>query len=139
MPDIFLKYFEDRLSKTTKGTKSNAGFITISRQTGCNGNSIAAKLATQLSRQNKWKFINKEVLDESAKKLSLKKSKISHLFNAEHLSHADEILSAFSSRYYKSDRKLKKTVSDVIRHYAKARRYNNCWSGGSWNYHGYAQ
>ncbi len=118
MADILLKYFDNRLAKPKIKSKSKSGFVTISRQTGCNGNAIAAKLAAELGGQSKWKFINKEILEDSASKLNLKNSKISHLYSADNLSHADEIISAFSNRYYKSDKKLKNTIIEVIRHFA---------------------
>ena len=119
MADILLKYFNKRLEKSKTITKSKNGFITISRQTGCNGNAIAAKLAQELSGQHKWKYINKEILEDSAQKLNLEDSKIRHLFDADNLSHADEIISAFSNRYYKSDKKLKNTITNVIKHFAQ--------------------
>lgn len=118
MADILLKYFNERLEKPKIKTKTKSGFITISRQTGCNGNAIASRLATELSGQHKWKYINKEILEDSARKLNLKDSKISHLYSADNLSHADEIISAFSNRYYKSDKKLKNTIVEVIKHFA---------------------
>lgn len=118
MPQDLLKYFEKRLSKREIKAVKSGGFVTISRQTGCNGNSVAAKLVKKLSGQAKWKYINKEILEHSAQKLNLKNSKISHLFNADSLSHANEIISALSNRYYKSDRKLKNTITEVVRHFA---------------------
>lgn len=118
MADILLKYFDKRLEKSKTVVKPKSGFITISRQTGCNGNAIAAKLALELSGRYKWKYINKEILEDSARKLNLNDIKISHLFSADNLSHADEIISAFSNRYYKSDKKLKNTIIEVIKHFA---------------------
>lgn len=119
MADILLKYFDKRLDKSKTREQTKTGFITISRQTGCNGNSIAAKLASELSKKQKWKFINKEILESSASKLNIKDSKVRHLFSADNLSHANEIISAFSQRYYKSDRKLKNTIVEVIRNFAE--------------------
>jgi cytidylate kinase len=120
MTDVLLEYFEKRLMVSETKRKTNPVFITISRQTACNGNQIAEKLSKRLSNINEaWKYINKEILEESSKKLKLKNSKLNNLFSAEHRSHVDEILSALSNRYYASDRKLKKTVSELIRHYAE--------------------
>ncbi len=118
MPNELLKYFEKRISADKIKLVKSKGFVTISRQTGCNGNSVAAKLVKKLSNQTKWKYINKEILEHSAQKLNLRNSKLNHMFDAESLSHANEIISAFSNRYYKSDRKLKNTITEVIKHYA---------------------
>lgn len=119
MPKDLLQYLEKRLSKQEIKSTKSGGFITISRQTGCNGNSIAAKLAMELTDQHKWKYINKEILEDSAHKLNLKDTKLRHLFSAANLTHANEIISAFSNRYYKSDKKLKNTIIEVIKHFAK--------------------
>lgn len=119
MPQDLLKYFEKRLSTAKIKSSKNSGFVTISRQTGCNGSSVAIKLAKRLSKDTEWKHINKEILNESARKLDLKTSKISHLYDADRLTHADEILTALSNKYYKSDKKLKSTISQVVKHYAE--------------------
>jgi len=119
MSQDLLQYFEKRLSTHKTKLSKKTGFVTISRQTGCNGSSIALKLARHLSNDTKWKHINKEILKESAKKLDLKASRISHLYDAERLTHADEILTAFSNRYYKSDKRLKNTISKVVKHFAR--------------------
>ena len=120
MPYDLLTYFEKRVSGLQKEKNGNAPFITISRQTGCNGNELAFQLIKVLRRKNlKWKYINKEVLEESARKLKLDESKIAYVFDTKEKSHVDEILSALSNRYYKSDRIVRKTITEVLRHDAQ--------------------
>lgn len=113
-------YFEKRITQAKKEITVPIPFITISRQTGCNGNDLAFQIIKKLKQRNsQWKYINKEVLEESAKKLKLNASQIKYVFDTNEKSHADDILSAFSNRYYKSDRAVRKTITEVLRHYAQ--------------------
>lgn len=120
MPYDLLTYFEKRVYQAKKVKTGLVPFITISRQTGCNGNELAFTIIKKLKQRNtKWQYINKEVLKESAKKLKLDESQIKYVFDTKEKSHADEILSAFSNRYYKSDRAVRKTITEVLQHYAQ--------------------
>ena len=58
--------------------------------------------------------ICKEILEESAKELELHPSQIEYVFKYEKRSAIDEILGALSSKYYKSDRKIRNTIKKVI-------------------------
>ncbi len=108
MPYDLLTYFERRVARSKKEKTGTVPFITISRQTGCNGNELAFQLIKKLRLLNAdWKYTNKEVLEESAKKLKLDESKIKYVFDTEEKSHIDDILSAISNRYYKSDRAVR--------------------------------
>jgi len=121
MPYDLLTYFDQRFSKDVKKpVKKDPGpFITISRETGCNATSIAQELVKALNQYGKkWNYVNKEILEESARKLNLDEVKIEHIFEAEARTHLDEILGALSNRYYKSDKVVKKTISHVLRHFA---------------------
>lgn len=120
MSQDLISYFDHRFEKT-KNTKTTCGpFITFSRQTGCNGSGIAEDLVKALKQEGKkWKFINKEILEESASKLKMDPSKLKYVFESKKKTHVDDVLSALSSRYYKSDKVVRKTISDVLRHYAE--------------------
>lgn len=119
MPNNLLSYFEQRFEREkTKSVKSGP-FITISRQTGCNGTAIAKDLVKALKSYNQsWKYINKEVLQESANQLKLNPSQIKYVFESRKTSHADEVIAAFSNRYYKNDKIVRKTIAEVLQHYA---------------------
>ena len=120
MPNDLLAYFEKRVAPSKKEKTGIFPFITISRQTGCNGNELAFQIIKKLKQKNTaWKYINKEVLEESSKKLKLNESQIKYVFDTKEKSHVDDILSAFSNRYYKSDRTVRKTITEVLRHYAQ--------------------
>ena len=114
-----LSYFEQRFEKDKMPQAKSGPFITISRQTGCNGTGIARDLVKALKNYGlNWKFINKEILEDSANKLKLDPSKIKYVFETKKRSHADDVISALSSRYYKSDKVVRKTITQVLRHYA---------------------
>ena len=72
MPHKLLTYFDNRFERPPLKKYEQGPFITISRQTGCNGTGIAKDIATALKAYGqKWSFINKEVLEESARKLKM--------------------------------------------------------------------
>ena len=119
MPNDLLTYFEKRFADTPQPPKKKSVFVTISRQTGCNATGIAIDLVKALKAEGaKWNYINKEILENAANKLRLNPSKINYVFEADRKTHVDEVLAAFSSRYYKNDKVVRKTITGVIRHYA---------------------
>jgi len=65
-----------------------------------------------------WRWINKEILSESAKELEVDPSEIKYVFDYEQKSFFDEILTSQSRKYYKSDRRIRKTIANVIRNIA---------------------
>ncbi|MFC2104735.1 AAA family ATPase [Bacteroidota bacterium] len=122
MANILLKYLEDRYKDDIKKEelKSPGPVITISRYFGCPANMCATDLVDLLTKMegekgNTWKVISKEILDQAAKELGLSKEKIEYVFNFKKRSAVDEVLEAVSSKYYKSERKIKNTIREVIR------------------------
>jgi len=130
MANILLKYLEERHKSTQKkvAEPTKVGpVITISRSFGCPANICATELATiltQMENENNepWKVITKEILEESAKELGLETEKIEYIFQFEKRSAIDEILEALSSKYYKSERKIRKTISEVIHSFGEQGR-----------------
>lgn len=121
MPDTLSTYFDHRFKKPPLRKTEEGPFLTISRQTGCNGSGIARDIIKALKSYNQsWSFINKEVLEESARKLKIDPSKIRYVFETKKKTHFDDVISALSSRYYKSDKIVRRTITEVLRHYAKA-------------------
>jgi cytidylate kinase len=123
MANILLKYLEDRYEHKMpdKKEKKQVGpVITISRYFGCPANLCATDLAEMLTEMegahdDPWKVINKEILEEAAKELGLTPEKIEFIFKFQKRSAVDEILEALSSKYYKSERKIRNTIREVIR------------------------
>lgn len=125
--NIFEKYFSDVLHHKKPKIVDSGPFVSISRDFGCRANVIARRLSSELTQINKekgdtlkWNWLNKVILQESAKALDLSPAKIKYVFHSEKKTMMDEIVSAMSTRYYKSDRKIRNTIIEVIKSIAKA-------------------
>ena len=126
--NILLKYMEQRFKKNVVEKKKivePGPVITISRETGCPANRIAKHLALTLNKirekkDHNWKCVNKEILGHSAKELDMNPSQIQYVFDYEKRSTWDDIMQSLATKYYKSDRKIRKIIADVIRSIANA-------------------
>ena len=108
----------DKFSKQISGPPGP--IISISREVGCNGVKLANKLATSLNKNNMerdWKVLSKEVFHESAKELDLEPEKVRRILKQDKYIFND-ILNAFGTRRFKSEKKVVKTVTEVIRTFA---------------------
>jgi cytidylate kinase len=95
--------------------------ITISREVGCSGIAIAQGLADRLNQNyhlRKWKVLSKEIFAASAMELDLDPERVSRIFKQVDRSAFDEMINAFNDKKYKSDKKVRKTVVEVIRTFA---------------------
>jgi cytidylate kinase len=112
--------FQHKLIDPKRGFFCEGPVVTISRECGCTAINIANMMAEKLTAKtgNRWTCLTKEILEHSAKELNLAPEKIEYVFNAKEKSTWDEILGALSSKYYQSDRKIKKTIADVVRGFA---------------------
>lgn len=120
--NVFEKYFSETLEEDKIKAVETGPYISISRDFGCMANVIAQKLSDILTKRNKakginqnWQWLNKTLLQESARALELSPSKIEYVFHSQRKTVMDEVVSAMSTRYYKSDRKIRKTITEVIR------------------------
>jgi len=125
MKNTLLSYMNRRLGeeehRSTPGFKPAGPVITISREVGCGGISLSQALADELNKSvfcKQWQVISKEVLSESAKELKVRPEKVDRLFSTQEHSAFDEILAAFTDKYYKSNRVIMKTVREVIHNFA---------------------
>jgi len=120
--NILLKYMEQRYKKKIQNEEQHepGPVVTISRETGCPAKKIAAliieKINAELIPQNKkpWRAVSKEILYDSAKELNMNPDQIKYVFEYEEKSSWDDIFSSLSSKYYKSDKRIRKTIADVI-------------------------
>lgn len=117
-----IKYMSERMKEGSAQEKDPGPVITISREFGCPAKKIAQKLAESLTRKMyvkgkeiDWKYITKEIMSESAKELELHPSKIQYVFEYKQKGLIDDIISAQSTKYYKSDRKIRNTIAKVVR------------------------
>jgi len=81
-------------------------------------------LAEELNRKagivkgRQWQYINKEIVEQAARDLEVAPVKIEHLFRMDQTGILDDLLSSFSSNY-KSTRKIRRTIKDVIQTFTK--------------------
>lgn len=124
MKNYLLSYLNKRMEEEQEKTpfvRPAGPVITISREVGCGGLRISHHLAAKLNKHGygkKWQVISKEVLSESAHELQVTPEKVERLMKLNQHFTFDEILTAFSDKYYKSNRVIMKTVREVIRNFA---------------------
>jgi cytidylate kinase len=102
--------------------------VTISREVGCPAKRIASGLTeclntTKKSKEAKerpWRWISKEILQESSKALQVDAEQIQHVFDYKSRGVLEDLLLAQSKDYYKSDLKIRTTIAKVIRNFANA-------------------
>jgi cytidylate kinase len=108
-------------------TRTKTGpVVTISRDYGCPAKRLAGMLSSALNRvelenysKNRWSWIGKEILDESAKELNLKPNMVKDIVNKEMGGVVDDIVLSLSHKYYPGDMKIRKTMGAVIRDFAE--------------------
>ena len=95
--------------------------LTISREPGCPGMKIANALRSILEEKEHkdWRVISKEILTQSSKELDIHADKVNKIFNIHERTVFDEILAAFSTKKFKNERVIKRTVTDVIRSFSE--------------------
>ncbi|MFC2112991.1 AAA family ATPase [Bacteroidota bacterium] len=119
------KYLTQRYIESLDKQDFEGPVITIARESACPAKKIATRLVSRLdaikvskAKNIPWRWINKEILSESARELNLNPSEIEYVFKFEKKNFFDDILSSQSRKYYKSDRQIRKTIEKVIRNIA---------------------
>jgi cytidylate kinase len=125
MSDLLFNYLNRRLQESEGGgypAREHGPVVTISRQSGCSARRLTEKLIEELNRRKpgarvdrEWDFINKELLEKSARELDVQPSEIAYVFKYQERNALGDIFASYSNKYYKSDRKIRKTIADVIR------------------------
>jgi cytidylate kinase len=121
----FGKYLSDRIQAESSRFKDPGPVITVAREYGCPAKIFARQLTEELTKKmlvkgidTQWRYVTKEIMVESAHELELDPEKIKYVFEYEQRTSIDEILSAQLNKYYKSDRKIRNTIAQVIRNIA---------------------
>ena len=122
MSKALMRYLNKRLKEENSFEKekwTTAGpVITISREVGCNGLKLARLIANKLNQHksnNKWRVLSKEIFHQSAKELNMESEHVRRVFKQSEKYSFDEILKAFNNKNFKSERKIIKTVIDIVR------------------------
>jgi len=122
--NVFLKYMSERDGKPKdKGQDldSKGPVITISRDHGCFASHIARNLADTLTRKNAqmgkdqpWRVLSKEIIEESAKELKLSPELTKSLTEYRARGFFENIAFFFSDSFYPSDVKIRNTIARFI-------------------------
>ena len=118
MAEKFFRYFDERYRGDVLDDSSNAfgPVITISRLTGCDAVAVAKKMVIKLNREentSKWRWIDKEILLNTARELDTGTHNIESYVKRNQLSGFSEILMSISGKYI-SDAKVRKTIKEVV-------------------------
>ncbi|MDD2380882.1 MAG: cytidylate kinase-like family protein [Mariniphaga sp.] len=125
MSNALLEYLNKRLGKKNifQPRECSPGpLITISREVGCNGVKLANKMISRFNQRHlgpDWKVLSKEVFFQSAKELDMNPDDVRRVFKHSDTYTLNDILNAFSNRKFKSERKVIKTVKEVIHSFAE--------------------
>jgi cytidylate kinase len=125
MGNALLEYLTKRMGNQKAYNNPNklpGPLITISREVGCNGVKFAHKLASSLNQRHlgpDWKVLSKEVFFQSAKELDMEPEKVKRVFKYSSGYTFNDILNAFGNKNFKSEKKVVKTVNEVIRTFAE--------------------
>jgi cytidylate kinase len=99
--------------------------VTLSREVGCPAKIVAFELSERLNTLKKkqakdhpWKWIDKDIMMESARELQVDSHQIQHIFDYKKRGILEDLLLAQSKEYYKSDMKIRTTIAKVIRNFA---------------------
>lgn len=132
-----VQYLVNRHKESHKPCVEPGPVITISREMGCSGTQVAQMLVNELNYRHhyksgeQWRWVGKEeIQNAAAHALNLPPDEISYVMEAKKKTMMDDILHSFSSKYYKSDRTIRKTVKDVIRSIACSGRVVILGRGG---------
>jgi len=122
MGNSLMNYLNNRLKNEMSYQKRETGLagpvITISREVGCNGVRFAKKLAARLNTNKvpvEWKVLSKEIFHQSARELNLETEKVRKVFKQTDSYTFEQILKAFGDKNFKSEQKIVKTVTDVVK------------------------
>lgn len=122
MKEDLLRYMNRRSEKTKTPIRTGGPIVTISREKGCPGNAVADKLTERLSKQvanNKWRWVNKEIIERTAKELHVNTSKVNHAIYHEDKGFFTDLILSFGEKYYESDEAIKKTIGELVLEFAR--------------------
>lgn len=133
MKKLLFDYMNKRQAKPKTSTPEELNkfvpgpVITISRDYGCHGSSIGLMLVNTINHKNKsrrkntndWQFISKEILEQSAKELNMKRDTLDVVSFAQNDDVFSNITSLFSGSFYASNTKIRNTIAKIIYNFAE--------------------
>lgn len=120
MENLFLKYMNDRNLEGPKKVFAPGPVITISRECGCGGSSIAEKLTNRINGYigdpaKQWKWVNKEILNRASEDLKVNPQLVQEHLYTSNINFFDDFVASFTEKYYVHDTKIKKAIEEIVR------------------------
>jgi cytidylate kinase len=129
MEDLFMSYMTERFVKDLKDRpdplfKPNGPLITLSREYGCPSKKLVQLIYEKIKNLYgtsacPWKVVSKEILNEAAQKVGLEPSRLAYVFKDVEKTFMDEVVESMTTRYYVSDRRIKKAIVEVMNQIAR--------------------
>jgi len=125
MENLLREYMERAFSE--RGVEKHSGpgpVVTISREFGCPSKLIAQHLTNQLNniisveKPGKWRFINKEVVETTARRLELNPTEVNFQLSFGGKGLVEDVLASFTQSYVSSHR-MRNTITSVVRSIAE--------------------
>ncbi|WP_258098654.1 cytidylate kinase-like family protein [Marinoscillum pacificum] len=123
---INLKTYLDERERVLAHQSVAGPVITISRNYGCDEEAVVKLLIQKLNnlgsgglKSHPWKYIDKEILDESAAELGISATDVDHRIQLHHSDIVNDLLSGFNHHYRIRDKTILDKVKDIICTYAK--------------------
>lgn len=114
-----IRSFESKESHVNKQEEPRP-FITISREYGCQAELLTEMIISEIAQKGyAWQMVNKEILSHAANELKMHPEKVESVISDTNRSILDEIIDASTSKYYKSDRKIRQTISSTVNTFAR--------------------
>lgn len=139
MKNVLTDYMRSRMErKSTDSDDQHFGpVVTISREYGCPAKIVAQDLSIKLNnpifrgnKKRQWRWISKEILEESAKELKMNRHILKDFVNAGNRGIMDDLIYGLSAKFYPGNNKVKKTLAEVIMEFAKQGRVIIVGRGG---------
>jgi cytidylate kinase len=119
------KYLKNQYEESKLRMSFPGPVLTISRELGCPSKMIAQKLVEALNSSGikfakdiPWRYISKEIMEESARELGVHFSEIQYVFEYRQHGALEDFLLSHSRKFYKTDRKIRNTLAAVIKNFA---------------------
>jgi cytidylate kinase len=121
-----IEYIEQKMKESEGPPPVEPGpIITISREYGCPGFSVATTLTEklgsfldQVGQVRDWKAVNRDILIEAAQEINISPETIKHIIKQKPGGLFLDMFKAFSDHYSPSDLEIKKTVAGIVRQMA---------------------
>ncbi|HHL52776.1 MAG TPA: cytidylate kinase-like family protein [Flammeovirgaceae bacterium] len=95
--------------------------VTVARDTGWDAIPVVKEVIKQLNanlqgayKDQPWRYMSKEILEQSAKKLNMKPELLDKLIHQKDRNFVEEILLSLSTENYPNDIKIKRTIKEVV-------------------------